>query len=249
MELKNIDHKKYIATVPPLKELEKTYDLIHKHKIFKETRKESMYLDPGADTVKKIEKIADSAVAELYKTALVQCGICMEFLLDKILNDILDGLEKHWIESLKSNYRTTITGAGKPENFNNLMDLILRCFLNGDSCNFTKMPEVPRKGVSKSYYAQFRESASLSMYKNIDLRNFATLTNLSESSKYAKLSEEKKLMILKNIHSNIIKMRDDISHGKSHGVNREYAIKSIEFTVRFSVGFLETMENHSILIK
>lgn len=57
MELKNIDHKKYIATVPPLKELEKTYDLIHKHKIFKETRKESMYLDPGADTVKKLKKL------------------------------------------------------------------------------------------------------------------------------------------------------------------------------------------------
>lgn len=194
-ELKNkligINYKQYFKQVPPLADLEKTYNLIETYTNFKENRDESIYKNQWSETFISIESIADSVIDELYKMALVQCSICMEFLLDKILNDILDGLEKHWIESLKSNYKTTITGAGKPENFNNLVDLILKCFLNGDSCNFTKMPEVPRKGVSKSYYAQFRESASLSMYKNIDLRNFATLTNLSDSSKYAKLSEEK----------------------------------------------------------
>lgn len=252
-KLTGINYKQYFKQVPPLVDLERTYDLIEAYTNFKKNRDESIYKNQWSETFISIESITDSIIDELYKMALVQCSICMEFLLSKIMDDILYGLDKHWIESLKDNYRTSITGKARPGNYANLIDLIFDCAFNSGLYGFeniSAISEDEEKNLS-DYRKDFRKEISEELYKYINVSDFYTLTgpperevnNGGEDSK----SDKDELMVIKSMHTNIIKVRNDISHGNNHGVRRDYAQKSIEFTVRFSYGFLEKMKNHNIL--
>ena len=257
-ELKNkligINYKQYFKQVPPLADLEKTYNLIETYTNFKENRDESIYKNQWSETFISIESIADSVIDELYKMALVQCNICMEFLLGKILDDILYGLDKHWVESLKDKYKASITGNAKPGNYANLIDLIFDCAFNSGLYGFKNISAISedeeKKGLSNQR-KDFRKEISEELYKYINVSDFYILTSatagkVNNGGKGSKSLEEE-LMVIKSMHTNIINVRNDISHGNNHGVVRDYAQKSIEFTVRFSCGFLEKMKNHNIL--
>lgn len=169
------------------------------------------------------------------------------------MDDILYGLDKHWIESLKDNYRTSITAKARPANYANLIDLIFDCAFNSGLYGFeniSAISEDEEKNLS-NHRKYFRKEISEELYKYINVSDFYTLTSppereVNNGGKDSK-SNKDELMIVKSMHTNIIKVRNDISHGNNHGVRRDYAQKSIEFTVRFSYGFLEKMKNHNIL--
>lgn len=243
MTIENINYKKYIPLLNVLGYLEATYNLISSHEKFKEDRDEGIYQLPGGEAIKRIEAIADSAVQELHKTAVLQCGICLENLLNLSLESVLDGLNDHWKDELKKYYRNQITGSGKWENFINLFKLIDKYSRSCNSHGFKDMPfiigELDIKESDELSKSDKRSANSIysDSCKYVDVGDFNVLAATTNA----------KDRVFKTLHNDIIEKRNDISHGKTHGVTREYALESIEFTIRFSVGFLEGLEDYNII--
>lgn len=244
MTIENVDYKKYIPLLNVLGYLEATYNLIISHEKFKEDRDEDIYQSPGGEAIKRIEAIADSAVQELHKTAVLQCGICLENLLKLSLESVLDGLDDHWKDELKKYYRNQITSNGQCDNFLNLFRLIDKHSRSCDSHGFKNMPfiigDADIKKSKKSSKKDKRpankiyEDSCKRIKKIEDFSVLAATTNQNGRS-------------FRTLHNDIIEKRNDISHGKTHGVTREYALEAIEFTIQFSVGFLENLESYNII--
>lgn len=257
MKLEDIGYREYLM-VPPIKSLERIYKLIDNHIKFKKGRDDSMYNGPHSKAVKDLEKIADSALAEIYKTAILECAICMEHLLNESLNVVLGDLDKHWVDVLKENkYNKTITGKGMPNNFSNLIKLIFTCSNSEGNYSFKNIPTVSKDVSERDISTKFSEEFFNAMYKNIDIDEFRALTgaksknNKNKSKISSKDDAEIKsdnLKILKSMHTNIITTRNLISHGKGAEVKQDYALQAILFTLNFSVEFIKKMKNYNILI-
>lgn len=262
MELEDIRYREYLM-VPPIKSLERIYELIDNHIEFKKGRDDSIYNGPHSKAVKDLEKIADSALAEIYKTAILECSICMEYLLNESLNVVLGDLDRHWVDVLKENkYNKTIAGNGMPNHFSNLIKLIFTCSNSEGNYSFKNIPTVSQDGsesdVNKRFSDEskrFSEEFFNAMYKNIDIDEFRVLTGAKSKNNKSKISSKDgaesksdNLQILKSMHANIITTRNLISHGKGAEVKQDYALQAILFTLNFSVEFIKKMKNYNILI-